>query len=111
MAEATKQEERQNQSRISRLRNALTLDCPIPSCTWYNMAIQVLNQNGINPYTFAHSMRTLIDKGRGKYRNIMLCGPYDCAKSFLLAPLSEIYDKFKNPSSGRYALVGAQKRR
>ena len=43
--------------------------------------------------------------GRGKNRNIILVGPANCGKTFLPNPLT---DTFLNPSSSKYAFVGAE---
>ena len=51
---------------------------------------------------------TALEKGRGKYRNIMIIGPANCAKTFLLKPLSVIYNTFCNPATGSFAWVGVQ---
>ena len=51
---------------------------------------------------------TLLELGRGKNRNILLVGPANCEKTFLLSPLTEIYDIFLNPSNRKYSFVGAE---
>ena len=48
-------------------------------------------------------------KGRGKFRNIMLTGPANCGKTFLLNPLNKIFSTFTNPASTSFAWVGAEK--
>ena len=53
-------------------------------------------------------MRELLEKGRGKYRNIFLKGPANCGKTFLLNPLTVIYRTFLNPASTTFAWVGAE---
>ena len=37
---------------------------------------------------------TALEKGRGKYRNIMIIGPANWAKTFLLKPLSVTLQHF-----------------
>ena len=53
-------------------------------------------------------MKELLLKGRGKYRNLMLTGPANCGKTFLLNPLNRIYRTFTNPASNTFAWVGAE---
>ena len=53
-------------------------------------------------------MSELLEKGRGKYRNIFLKGPANCGKTFLLNPLTVIYRTFLNPASTRFSWVGAE---
>ena len=72
------------------------------------MAKEILGNNKINVYVFAEAIRTLLELGRGKNRNILLVGPANCGKTFLLNPPTEIYDTFLNPSSSKYAFVGAE---
>ena len=53
-------------------------------------------------------MPTLLELGQGKSRNILLAVPANCGKTFLLNPLTEIYDSFLNPPSSKYTFVGAE---
>ena len=53
-------------------------------------------------------IKELLDKGRGKYRNIMIVGPANCGKTFMLNPLNVIYKTFCNPACGSFAWVGAE---
>ena len=103
-AEAPQQLERQTQDRLERLRECSTGDC-VSTCQdklWLSMAKEVLRNNKINAYVFADAVRTLLELGRGKGRNILLIGPTNCAKTFLLDPLTEIYDSFSNPASNKF---------
>ena len=43
--------------------------------------------------------------GRGKNHNLLLTGPTNCRKSFLLNPLKVIYQTFCNPTTGTFASV------
>ena len=49
-----------------------------------------------------------MDKGRGKYRNILVKGSANCGKTFLLNPLNVLYNTFSNPASSSSAWVGAE---
>ncbi|CAB4020514.1 Hypothetical predicted protein [Paramuricea clavata] len=50
-------------------------------------------------------------RGRGKFRNLMISGQTNCAKTFMLKPLKCIFDDrlFDNPANDKYAWVGADK--
>ena len=77
---------------------------------WLRCAKEVLAANGIELRLFANAIYTLLEKGRGKYRNLMLVGPANCGKTFLLKPLNVIYDTFTNPASGTFAWIGVEKK-
>ena len=77
--------------------------------TWLDAALEILNNNNINPYTFAEHMRKCLIVGRAKYHNIYLFGPKNCGKSFLLNPLEDIFKCFMNPTEGKYCWVGLEK--
>ena len=51
---------------------------------WIRIALQVLNRNGIEHNEFVNTVRVLLEEGRSKYRNILLRGPANCNKTFLL---------------------------
>ena len=76
---------------------------------WLTCANQVLVSNGVHPYVFADRVRTLLSKGRGKLRNVIIVGPANCGKTFLLRPLGIIFKTFSNPANDKYGWVGADK--
>ena len=98
-------------TRMQKITAALLNPC-IQQCgddkTWLQMGKEVLQKNNINAYVFADAVRNLLRSGREKGKNILLTGPRDCAKTFLLRPLTKIFHSFTNPSSGTYAFVGIQ---
>lgn len=100
---------RANTTRMEKIHAALQKPC-IPACgiqqTWLQFAREVLLNNNINELEFADSIRQLLTNGREKGKNLLLTGPRDCAKTFLLHPLIKIFRSFTNPSSGSYAFVG-----
>ena len=49
---------------------------------WYECARQVLQLNSRNPFVFADAMKDLLARGRGKFQNIMIVGPANCARHF-----------------------------
>ena len=75
---------------------------------WLEAAVNLLNRNEISLSVFAQAVLTLLEKGRGKYRNLFIHGVANCGKSFVLAPLKSIYGTFCNPATGTFAWVGAE---
>ena len=73
---------------------------------WLTCAREILRWNGHNVYNFAAALRKCLTKGRAKHTNILLIGPTNCGKSFLLDPLELMFKAFVNPTTGRYAWVG-----
>ena len=63
------------------------------------MAENLIHRNGIDLLVFATACRMLLEKDRGKYRNILLTGPANCGKTFILNPLNVVYKTFSNPAS------------
>ena len=79
------------------------------SGNWYHYALEVLQRNNIEWVAFAPAMRELLSKGRGKFRNILIVGPANCGKTFLLLPLQKIFITFSNPTNDKYAWLGTEK--
>ena len=101
--------ERQKKSRIQLLKEARDGEC-VDSCSgkWLTSAKEVLESNGVDIQYFGQCVRNLLEKGRGKYRNLMIVGVANCAKTFLLNPLNLIYKTFSNPASTSFAWIGAE---
>ena len=109
MEGATSKQLRTAKSRLQILEEAANEPCQCePVLQWKELAVQLLKNNGIAPESFANAMKELLHKGRGKYRNIMLTGPENCGKTFLLNPLNKIYKTFTNPASTSFPWVGAE---
>ena len=83
----------------------------LPGCDglWLCCAKQVLERNGVTRNSFSTSVRDLLEKGRGKYGNMMIVGPDNCGNTLLLNPFNVIYSTFCNPASTSFAWVGAEK--
>lgn len=109
MEQAQEKLDRQKLTRIQMLEKALESECT-EGCggEWLSMAESVLANNGITCASFARAVHELLEKGRGKYRNVMITGPANCGKTFLLNPLNKIYSTFTNPASSTFAWVGAE---
>ena len=75
---------------------------------WLTTAIKTLQNNDINIEEYTHSIIQLLIHGRSKYRNLMIVGPANCGKTFMLQPLSVIYNCFQNPESNSFAWVGTE---
>lgn len=110
MESAQRTQERQGKTRIELLRDAYQHEC---TCNadgeWHYCALQLLANNNISVDNFANCVKELLTKGRGKFRNVMLTGPANCGKTFLLNPLNKVFNTFTNPASTSFAWVGAEK--
>ena len=108
MSSAQEKLNRSEKSRIEILE-ATQGEC-VSGCDrqWHSCALEVLEKNGICKQAFTNSIKELLEKGRSKFRNLMICGPANSAKTFILNPLTSIYDTFCNPASSSFAWVGAQ---
>ena len=58
-------------------------------------------------HSFCISIRTLLDKSRGKFRNILISGPTNHGKSNILKPITEAFNTFDNPTTS-FSWVGAE---
>ena len=109
LSEAPNRVIRLRQNRLQRLEAAYANSC-LPDCNkkWLELARNILVRNNVKISEFVGAVRLLLEKGRGKYRNILVTGPSNCGKSFILNPLCEIYDTFCNPASTSFAWVGVE---
>lgn len=109
MEEAEKKLERSKLTRIQILYAKLGEKC-VEGCNgrWLAMANDILKRNEISTDIFAEAVRSLLDKGRGKYRNLYIKGPANCGKTFLLNPLNLVYCTFANPATTTFAWIGAE---
>ena len=73
---------------------------------WKICAEEILANNQVPPQVFSDAVCDLPIKGSGKYRNIMITGNANCGKTFLLNPLTLIFNTFFNPAFGTW--VGVQ---
>ena len=101
--------ERGKKTRMELMQEARMAECA-PGCdgNWYDCAKEILDKNGLTVEYFSEVVRELLIKGRGKYRNSMLTGPANCGKTFLLNPLTLIFNTFCNQASGTFAWIGAE---
>ncbi|XP_072021057.1 uncharacterized protein [Amphiura filiformis] len=100
--------ERAKLRRVDILSESLEGEC-VDGCgqQWLEQALDILQRNQIDKEEFCGAVKYLLTEGRGKYRNIMITGPTNCGKSFMLQPLTTIYRAFANPATTTYAWIGA----
>lgn len=105
---------RENLSRLEILNQAKREQCvqhPVTKAPcdglWLQSALEVLEKNGISRRRFARIILNSLFYGRCKGRNVMICGETNCAKSFMLMPLTKIFRCFMTPSPGSYNWVDA----
>ena len=109
MEEAKAAQERAAKSRLQILQEARGEPCKGKQASrWHASATELLEHNGISCKSFARAVKELLCKGRGKYRNIMLTGPANCGKTFLLNPLNSIFQTFTNPATTSFAWIAAE---
>ncbi|KAJ8049084.1 hypothetical protein HOLleu_01662 [Holothuria leucospilota] len=97
-------------TRTEILRSFLTEKC-VTGCEgdWLQLATNILHRNEIPLETFTSAIFEAVEKGRGKYRNVLITGPANCDKTFILSPLTEIFHAFCNPVPSSSACVGSDK--
>ena len=106
MAGASQLEKRQSQNRIDRLKEIVKGSC-VATCEnkqWLVMAEDLLRNNKVNKFVFAECVHDLLQNG--KNRNLLITGPANCGKKFILNSLALILDTFANTSTAKYAFVG-----
>jgi len=101
--------ERKAKTRMELLREFTKEPC-VEGCErqWLSFALSTLHSNKFKVGEFSSAVRQLLQLGRGKHRNILLTGPANCGKSFLLNPLTVIYRCFTNPAQNTFAWIGAE---
>ncbi len=106
---AKEKKARREKSRMQLLKEAQESSY-VDGCNsvWLELAKEVLENNGIILQSFQQAIIHLLTKGRGKYRNIMIIGPANCGKTFILNPITKIFSTFLNPASSTFAWVGAE---
>jgi hypothetical protein len=109
MEEASKTLERKKKSRWEILQQFSKGEC-VTGChgQWKQYATETLQHNHIHVEYFADKVRDCLVKGRGKKRNILIVGPANCGKTFLIKPLSLIYNAFVNPATGSFVWIGIE---
>ena len=106
--DSEKQQERQQKSLLEILREAGSNECRCKD-QFVLSAVEVLRSNNIDEKHFKQTVLNALSEGRKKGNNLMVIGPANCGKTFLLRPLAEIYKTFVSPAHGTFAWVGAEK--
>lgn len=109
MVNAEEELARDNKSRMELLAEAKENQDNCCGGKWLELAREVLSLNNIDEREFCNSIYNNLEKGRGKERNVMLVGRSNCAKTFLLLPLTKIFKCFSSPTKGTFNWVGADK--
>ena len=88
---------RNQKERLEILRDTMSNACAVNNATgkscnglWLQSALETLQNNNISWSYFSELVNSL-KHGRGKVRNLMICGPTNCAKSFILMPKTKIF--------------------
>ena len=77
---------------------------------WLRLALDLLDKNGIDPHVFSEAVRIPMTKGREKHVNLIIVGPADCAKTFILQPITKaIPNTFESPAKGMFGWLGVDK--
>lgn len=112
MKEAPEKLKRDEISRIDAVKKSLEGDC-VPGCNkvWLECAREILQFDEITELHYAQAIRENLIHSRGKFRNVILVGPSNGGKTFLLKPLKVIFNDriFENPSNDKFGWVGADK--
>ena len=58
---------------------------------------------------FTEAVKNLLEQGTGKFCSILIKGPANSGKTFLLNLLNIVYKSFTNPATSTFAWVGAEK--
>ena len=80
------------------------------AATWTGMSVLDKSSSQlsiINPFMFADTMRDLLEHGRGTFPNVLIVGPANSGKTFVLKPPEIIFPAFTKPENDRYVWVGA----
>ena len=96
-------------SSMDLIKKAYQRDDYVCEGQWLTTNNQVLVSNGVHPYAFGDRVHTLLRKRRGKIWNVIIFGPANCGRIFLLCPLHTIFETFLNPAIDKYGCVGADK--
>uniref|UniRef100_A0A7M5WTZ9 Uncharacterized protein n=1 Tax=Clytia hemisphaerica TaxID=252671 RepID=A0A7M5WTZ9_9CNID len=96
--------------RLDLLIEAKTQTVCVCEGVWLKMAKEVLELNGIDEKEFAQAVYTNLELGRGKFRNVILVGGTNRAKTFLLKPMRLIYERFlfENPAGHKFGWGGCK---
>lgn len=79
------------------------------SCNRLNCAKDILTKNNIDYNTFGVGLQTTFEQGRERHVNIILHGPADCGKTFLLKHFCKLLPNvFMNLVSSNFGWLGRE---
>ena len=67
-----------------------------------------LQKDNVPKNEFSTAIVSALEHGRGKGRNILIVGPANCGKTFILKPSQKIFHTFSNRSTNSFAWVGVE---
>ena len=77
---------------------------------WLTLAMEICELNNIPHQDLGFAIHDLLDVGRKKHKNLLLFGESNCAKTFLLDPLSLIFvNTFHTPPSSTFGWLDADR--
>ena len=96
-------------SRTDILKSFCSSEC-LDGCggEWLRCAKITLQKNNLPKNKFSTAIISALEHGRGKGRNILIVGPANCGKTFILKPLQKIFHTFSNRSTNSFAWVGVE---
>ena len=85
-------------SRLENSTKCLKREC-VEGCTdeWYQSAKETHGESNIAVETFSHSLKTFLNKGRGKFCTVSIIGPANYEKTVILKSLTLLYKTYINP--------------
>ena len=91
MVESVDNEQREIKTRLQILEEVREGKCVV-GCReqWKYLASQTLERNNCSIKEFGNAIKNALINGQGKGRNIMIVGPANCGKTFVLKPLCDI---------------------
>ena len=86
------------------INNNALREC-VPECqgTWIECVKEVLQIKNVPVAEFGGAVCDLFTTGRGKNRNIFICSPANCGKTFFLKLLHTLSKTFCSPANHRFA--------
>ena len=103
---------RQSKTRMDIVRETMSSqeNCICPERgLWLILALDVCDKNGFLWKDMSNAFYDLLENGRGKHRNIILYGERNCAKTFLLEPLTNLFpNTFHTPPASNFGWLGVE---
>lgn len=112
MASSIEQVAEAKKSRLELLREFAGDEnkCVCHGGVWLVLALDLLDKNNIPMQEFAERMYRAMVVGRQKHVNVMLIGPSNCGKTFLMEPLNIVFGSkvFNTPASSMFGWRGLE---